>query len=73
MATEETSRGRIRVFKVGGITIAPDTPLIDALKKMAKGNVSRLLVMRGDEMMGMITQTGLLHFVEIKRAVEEHA
>ena len=55
------------------ITIAPDTPLTDALKKMAKANVSRLLVMRGDQMMGMITQTGLLHFVEIKRAVEEHA
>ena len=43
--------------------------LIEALKKMSQENVTRLLVMRGDQMMGMITQTGLLRVLEIKRAL----
>jgi Zn-dependent protease/predicted transcriptional regulator len=52
--------------------ITPDSSLVDALEKMSKENVRQLLVMRGDEMMGMVTQTGLLRFIEIKRAVELH-
>lgn len=51
------------------MTILPETSLIEALKKMSQENVTRLLVMRGDQMMGMITQTGLLRFLEIKRAL----
>ena len=53
----------------GAMTISPETPLAEALKKMSHDNVARLLVMRGDQMMGMITQTGLLRFLEIKRAL----
>jgi predicted transcriptional regulator len=52
-----------------GMIIPPDTPLIEALKKMSEENVARLLVMRGDHMMGMITQTGLLRVLEIKRVL----
>jgi signal-transduction protein with cAMP-binding, CBS, and nucleotidyltransferase domain len=51
------------------MTILPETSLIEALKKMSQEKVTRLLVMRGDQMMGMITQTGLLRFLEIKRAL----
>ena len=51
------------------MTISPETPLIEALRKMSQENIARLLVMRGDQMMGMITQTGLLRFLEIKRAL----
>jgi CBS domain-containing protein len=51
------------------MTILPETSLIEALKKMSQENVTRLLVMRGDQMMGMITQTGLLRFLEIKCAL----
>jgi len=53
----------------GAMTILPETSLIEALKKMSQEKVTRLLVMRGDQMMGMITQTGLLRFLEIKRAL----
>jgi CBS domain-containing protein len=53
----------------GAMTIPPETSLIEALKKMSQENITRLLVMRGDQMMGMITQTGLLRFLEIKRAL----
>ena len=51
------------------MTISPETPLIEALRKMSQQNIARLLVMRGDQMMGMITQTGLLRFLEIKWAL----
>lgn len=51
------------------MTISPETPLIEALRKMSQENIARLLVMRGDQMMGMITQTGLLRFLEIKWAL----
>jgi Zn-dependent protease/predicted transcriptional regulator len=51
-------------------TILPETPLTEALKKMTQENTGRLLVMRGDQMIGMITQTGLLRLLEIKRALE---
>ncbi|MEX0828596.1 MAG: CBS domain-containing protein, partial [Haliea sp.] len=53
----------------GAMTIPPETPLSEALRKMSQENTARLLVMRGDQMMGMITQTGLLRFLEIKRAL----
>ena len=53
----------------GAMTILPETSLIEALKKMSQEKVTRLLVMRGDQMMGMITQAGLLRFLEIKRAL----
>ena len=43
--------------------------MIEALRKMSQENIARLLVMRGDQMMGMITQTGLLRFLEIKWAL----
>jgi hypothetical protein len=45
----------------------PENPVSEAFKQdAAKG---RLLVMRGDKMVGMITQTGLLRFLEIKHAL----
>lgn len=51
--------------------IPPDAPLSEALRRMSEKNLDRLLVMRGDKMLGMITETGLLRFVEIKRALGE--
>jgi Zn-dependent protease/predicted transcriptional regulator len=53
----------------GETIIPPETSLIEALKKMSQQKTARLLVMRGDQMMGMITQTGLLRFLEMKRAL----
>ncbi|MGH7845929.1 MAG: site-2 protease family protein [Candidatus Binatia bacterium] len=53
------------------MTIRRETPLSEALRRMSQGNLGRLLVMQGDEMVGMVTQTGLLRFLEIKRALEK--
>jgi len=61
--------GQVMAPITGAMTIPPETPLSEALKKMSQENTARLLVMRGDQMMGMITQTGLLRFLEIKRAL----
>lgn len=52
------------------VEISPDHSLIDAMKKMSLSGVGRLLVMQNDRMIGMITKTGMLRFMEIKRLLE---
>jgi len=52
------------------ILIAPEASLAEALKKMVQEGVGRLLVVRGDKMVGMITKTGLLRFLEIRHILE---
>jgi CBS domain-containing protein len=54
-----------------GLEIDPNASLVDALKKMTQQGTGRLLVMEGARMVGMITKTGLLRFLEIKRVLEE--
>ncbi|MBI4966345.1 MAG: site-2 protease family protein [Desulfomonile tiedjei] len=54
-----------------GLEIDPDASLVEALKKMTQQGAGRLLVMDRDRMAGMITKTGLLRFLEIKRILEE--
>jgi len=46
---------------------------VDALQKMSQEGLGRLLVMDGDRMVGMITKTGLLRFLEIKGILEPPA
>ena len=52
------------------MVIGPDTRVEEALKRMSQAKLGRLLVMRGGEFLGMITQSGLLRFLEIKRTLE---
>lgn len=47
--------------------IAADAPLIEALTRMAPSGVGRLVVMVGQNMVGLITRTGLARLVEIRR------
>lgn len=51
--------------------IPPQTSLHDALKKMQQHNLGRLLVMQGDHLLGMITKTGLMRFLEVKRLLPQ--
>ncbi|MEW6114712.1 MAG: CBS domain-containing protein, partial [Thermodesulfobacteriota bacterium] len=55
------------------LEIRPDVSLVDALQKMGQEGLGRLLVMDGDQMVGMITKTGLLRFLEIKGILEPPA
>ena len=48
--------------------IEPELSLAEALKRMGQeDNTARLVVMDKDRMVGLITSTGLLRFVELKR------
>jgi len=49
--------------------VSPEASITDALRKMAEENFGRLLVMSGDQMVGMITQTGVLRFLEMHNAL----
>lgn len=51
------------------IQIQADDSLVEALKKMTQAGMGRLLVMRGDQCVGMITKSGLLRFMEIKQVL----
>ncbi len=52
-----------------GIEIQPKDTLVAALTKMSQSGVGRLIVMRGDTMIGMITKNGLMRFLEIKQVL----
>lgn len=49
------------------VEIGSEDTLVEALKKMTNTGSGRLLVMRGDRFVGMITKSGLLRFLEIKQ------
>jgi Zn-dependent protease len=52
------------------LRIEPGASLADALKRVVQPKAERLLVMEGDRMVGLITKTGLMRFVEIKQILE---
>jgi Zn-dependent protease len=54
----------------GKIQITPDTSLAEALQKMAREEVSRLLVMHEGKLTGLLTRTGLFRFLEMKQTLK---
>jgi CBS domain-containing protein len=53
------------------LRVAPELALTEALKKLAHAPGGRLLVMRGDRLVGMLTKSGLARFVEIRNVLQE--
>jgi Zn-dependent protease len=53
------------------LRVSPDAPLADALRQLAQAPTGRLLVMRGDELVGMLTKSGLARFVEIRHLLDD--
>jgi CBS domain-containing protein len=51
------------------MVISPETSAGEILTNMSQNNVGRVLVMRGDHMLGMVTRTGLLRFLEMKKTL----
>lgn len=51
------------------LQIQPSDSLVDALKRMTETGIGRLLVMRGDHFVGMITKSGLIRYLEIKQVL----
>jgi Zn-dependent protease/CBS domain-containing protein len=52
------------------IRIAPEASLAEALQKMMRGGTGRLIVMRNGKMAGLVTHTGVLRFLEVRRALQ---
>lgn len=52
------------------VVIAGEVSLAEALRRMTQADQDRLLVMEGDHMVGLITKTSLLRFVQVKRLLE---
>jgi tRNA nucleotidyltransferase (CCA-adding enzyme) len=44
-------------------TVSPETPLAEALEEMQRHDVGRLPVMRGDELLGIVTRSDLLRLL----------
>lgn len=55
--------------KSDNMVITADASLADALVKMSREGEERLLVMDKDRLLGLITKTGLLRFVQIKQVL----
>ncbi len=53
-----------------GLVMAPDASLAEALTRMVQEDADRLLVMEKGRMVGMVTKTSLLRFVQIKQILE---
>ncbi|MDJ0848034.1 MAG: site-2 protease family protein [Myxococcota bacterium] len=53
------------------LVVTPELPLSDALKQLTRSDSGRLLVVRDDALVGMLTKSGLLRFIELRRVLEE--
>jgi CBS domain-containing protein len=52
-------------------SVAPETPLLEAIAKMGRVGAQRLLVLRPGypELVGLLTRSGLARFVELRQAL----
>lgn len=53
------------------LRVAPGATLEEAFERMARADLGRVLVMRGDELLGMVTHTGLSRLVTFREALGE--
>jgi Zn-dependent protease/CBS domain-containing protein len=58
--------GEVMQRDLHSITIAPDTDAMEALEKMQQSGSSRLLVVDHDHLLGIISLTDLLRFLDLK-------
>lgn len=63
--------GDIAVDCNDGNTLSPDTDAVDALAKMRKTGQSRMMVVRGEELVGVIALKDMLDFLSLKIDLEE--
>ena len=63
--------GELMQRDVAAVSIAPDAEAIDALKKMQRTGSTRLLVMQGEELVGIVSLKDLMRFLRLKLGLEE--
>ena len=48
------------------LVVDPDTPVVDALERMASTGAGRLVVLERDRLAGLITVNGIVHLTQIR-------
>ena len=66
----EHTVGELMNRDVGAVSIAADADALDALARMRRLGVSRLLVAAGDKLLGIVSLKDLLHFLDLKLELE---
>lgn len=49
------------------LVITPEVPLIHAMERMARGGWDRLVVMQDGEVVGLVTQSAIVHLLQLRR------
>ena len=55
---------------VGAVSVAPDTDALKALEKMQRTGSSRLLVLDGERLVGIVSLKDLLRFLRLRLELE---
>ncbi|MBD0315939.1 MAG: site-2 protease family protein [Nitrospiraceae bacterium] len=50
------------------LVVAPDAPVIQAMERMARDGSDRLVVMAGDQIVGLVTQSAIAHYLQLRRS-----
>ena len=50
------------------LVITPEVPVIHAMERMARGGWDRLVVMQDGEIVGLVTQSAIVHVLQLRRA-----
>ncbi len=48
------------------LVVAPDAPVIQAMERMARERWDRLVVMEGDRIVGLVTHSAIVHFLQLR-------
>ncbi len=49
------------------LVITPEVPVIHAMERMARGGWDRLVVVQDGEIVGLVTQSAIVHFLQLRR------
>jgi CBS domain-containing protein len=50
------------------LVIEPDIPVIHAMERMASEGWDRLIVMQGEEIVGLVTHSAIVHFLQLRNS-----
>ncbi len=50
------------------LVVAPGAPVIQAMERMARDGWDRLVVMDGEQIVGLVTQSAIVHFLQLRKS-----
>jgi CBS domain-containing protein len=50
------------------LIVPPDVPVIQAMERMARDGSDRLVVMDGDQIVGLVTQSAIVRFLQLRKS-----